>query len=45
MSTQGSMDLENEGLDDYAPIDTLQEFAASFVLGFREGLHLDALDA
>jgi len=33
------MDLENEGLDDYAPIDTLQEFAASFVLGFREGLH------
>jgi len=41
---KGTMDLENEALDDYAPVDVLQDFSSSFILGFREGLNLDALD-
>mmetsp|Transcript_17990 Transcript_17990/g.34372 ORF Transcript_17990/g.34372 Transcript_17990/m.34372 type:complete len:214 (+) Transcript_17990:62-703(+) len=41
---KGTMHLENEALDDYAPIDVLRDFASSFILGFREGLNLDALE-
>lgn len=35
MYFQGTMHLENEALDDYAPIDVLRDFASSFILGFR----------
>mmetsp|Transcript_28516 Transcript_28516/g.39397 ORF Transcript_28516/g.39397 Transcript_28516/m.39397 type:complete len:216 (-) Transcript_28516:204-851(-) len=41
---KGAMDLENESLDDYAPLEVLRDFSSSYILGFREGLNLDALE-
>mmetsp|Transcript_14550 Transcript_14550/g.17627 ORF Transcript_14550/g.17627 Transcript_14550/m.17627 type:complete len:218 (+) Transcript_14550:206-859(+) len=41
---KGTMDLENEALDDYAPLDVIEDFAGKFIGGFREGINLDALE-
>ncbi|KAK3284161.1 hypothetical protein CYMTET_8184 [Cymbomonas tetramitiformis] len=41
---KGTMDLENEALDDFAPLDVVKDFATSFINGFREGLDLESLD-
>ena len=41
---KGRMHPDDEALDDYAPLEVLQDFATSFILGFREGLNLDVLE-